>query len=422
MIGLPPRQVRKAIIIIAALCPIYIVSNFHRVSNAVIAPNLMADLTLSADAMGVLTGAFFAAYTLAQLPVGLMLDRIGARFTAPGLTLFAVLGAFAFAASDSMLELTASRVLLGAGSAGILMSTMVLASRWFPPEYFATVAGSMAAFGVFGNLLATTPFAVAVDAVGWRDVFVAMAVIGAVAAVIGYLIVRDAPPGHAFHDRKRESAGDTLRGLREAVLNPRVPVMFFINFVGYSSTLTVQGLWGGPYLHDVHGLGITERGEILAIMTIALGVGYVAFGPLDRIFDSRKRVTMGGAIGTVTVLGLLALLPQPPLWLATALLAGLGFFNGYSITAIAHGRTIFPDRLVGRGLMVLSFAPFLGTTFMQMASGPIVGAFAGPDGVAAAAGYQWMFAFVAVNVAIALIFYSRTADSKPSLERVEKTT
>ena len=59
---------------------------------------------------------------------------------------------------------------------------------------------------------------------------------------------------------------------------------------------------------------------------------------------------------------------------------------------------------------------------MQMTSGPIVGAFAGPDGVVSAAGYQWMFAFVAANVAIALIFYSRTADSKPSYERAGKAS
>lgn len=410
-------QLRRAIVVLAGLIPIYLVSNFHRVTNAVIAPNLMSELALSSEAMGVLTGVFFAAYALTQIPIGMMLDRIGTRITIPGMMIFAALGSLVFAAADGMFELTGGRILLGVGCAGVLMGAMVLATRWFPPRYFSTVFGVSAGVGVFGNFLATTPFSLSVDTIGWRDSFVAVAAITVLASVIGYLIVRDAPPGHAFHERETEGIGMVFRGVGEVLLNPRLPVMVLISFVGYASVLAVLGLWGGPYLHDVHGLGVTDRGDVLAVMTVTLAIGYIGFGPLDRVFDTRKGVTLAGGSAVVIVLGLLAALPEPALWLVIVLFALLGLLNGFSVVAFAHGRTIFPDRLVGRGMTMLAAATFLGIAFMQMATGPIVGAFLQPDGLVSATGYRWMFAFVAAIVALALAVYSRTADAKPSRDQ-----
>ena len=418
----PSSQFRRAIVILAAICPLYIISNFFRISNAVIAPDLMSELTLSPEAMGVLTGLFFAGYAAAQIPVGMMLDRFGVRITVPSMMAFTAGGSLLFAVAAGMLDLSLGRFFTGVGCAGVLIGALLLATRWTPPQHFATVSGTLSAIGVFGVLLGTTPFAVTVEAIGWRNSFIGMAVIAVVMAILGYLVVRDAPPGHAFHDRAREPIGEVVRGLGEVLLNPRLPVMFFIGFVSYAAVLTVLGLWGGPYLHDVHGLGLTARGNVLAVMTVALAVGFLTFGPLDRIFDTRKWVTLAGGAGTVVVLGLLALLPQPPLWLVTVLFAALAFLNGFSVTAFAHGRTIFPDRLMGRGLTMLALATFIGVAFMQTATGPIVGAFEQPDGIVSSAGYRWMFAFIAALVALALLFYSRTADAKPSGERAATTS
>lgn len=412
----------RAILILAGLVPVYLISNFHRVTNAVIAPNLMGELTLSSEAVGVLTGVFFAAYALTQIPIGMMLDRIGTRITIPIMMVFTTLGSLLFAHADGMAELTMGRALLGVGCAGVLMGAMVVASRWFPTQYFATAFGAMAGVGVFGNFLATTPFALSVEAIGWRDSFLCLAVLTVVSLIIGYLVVRDAPPGHSYHHRKAESVGQVFQGVGEVLRNPRLPIMIVINFVGYSSVLAVLGLWGGPYLHDVHGLEITERGDVLAIMTIMLAIGYFGFGPLDRLFDTRKRVVLIGGAGVVAVLGLLAILPNPELWLIIVLFALLALLNGFSVIAFAHGRTIFPDRLVGRGMTMLAASTFLGIAFMQISTGPIVGAFAEANGMVSASGYRWTFAFVAVVVGIALCVYSLTPDAKPSRDYEVETS
>ena len=125
---------------------------------------------------------------------------------------------------------------------------------------------------------------------------------------------------------------------------------------------------------------------------------------------------LAGALATVAVLAVLALVSQPSLWLVTVLFALLGFLNGFAIVAFSHGRTIFPDRLVGRGLTMLALAPFLGLTVMQISTGPLLDAFVEPNGLVSEAGYRWMFAFIAVMTLAAVAVYSRTADAKPSLD------
>lgn len=409
-----------AVRILAALCVIYIVSHFFRVSVSVIAPDLMRELTLSSEAMGVLTGSFFITFALWQIPLGMMLDRYGARFTNAGMLLLAMAGALVFAGAESLAGLTAGRVLMGMGCAGALMGALVVCSRWFAPDRFAMVAAVLRGVGSLGNLLATAPLAAAAAAIGWRGAFVGMAVLTAGAAAVGYLVIRDAPPGHAFHRREVEGAGAVVRGIGEVIRNPAVPPMFAMNFVSLGGLVAVLGLWGGPYLHDVHGLETVARGNVLLAMALALIAGNVVFAPLDRVFDSRKRVVIAGAGASVAAFAVLALLSSPALWQVTLLFALIALFNGYNVALLAHMRSIFPDRLVGRGLTTMAVGGIGGVAVMQMTTGLIVGAFVQDTGVVSAAGYRWMFGFLAATIAAALLVYSRGADAKPSHERARR--
>ena len=150
------------------------------------------------------------------------------------------------------------------------------------------------------------------------------------------------------------------------------------------------------------------------VMTIALIVGNLSIGPLDRLFDTRKGVALVGGIATTVVLALLAALHQPPVWLVTILFSLLAAFNGFGIVAFTHCRSIFPDRLVGRGMTIFSFASIGGIAVMQIVCGWIVGAFGQYDGIYDEFGYRLMFAFIAVIVAVSLGCYALIPDAKPS--------
>ncbi|MEE9317571.1 MAG: MFS transporter, partial [Rhodospirillales bacterium] len=119
----------------------YFLSYLLRVVNAVIAPDLIADLGLTAAELGLLTSANFLAFAVAQLPLGILLDRFGPRRTEAVLLLFAALGAFIFAVAGSAPGLIAGRALIGFGTSACLMAAFKAYVMWFPGERIPFING-----------------------------------------------------------------------------------------------------------------------------------------------------------------------------------------------------------------------------------------------------------------------------------------
>lgn len=395
---------RGAIIrLVGSLAAVFILSQFYRTAVAVIAPDLVRDPGLSAQELGALTGAFFFAMAVMQLPVGVLLDRFGPRRTVPSQLVLAVVGALVISAADSATTLIVGQVLIGLGCAGVFMGGLVAISRWFRPARFATVAALLTGTSGLGNLLSATPFAALTEEIGWRATYAWLAGLTALLALILYAFLRDAPPGHPYHTRTPERLAGTLAGLRQVLRHPEMPGILTIAFVSFSTIFAIRALWAGPYLADVHGLGALERGNVLLVMGLAMIVGVAVYGPLDRVFKRRHIIFMGAGTSTV-ILSVLALAPNPALWQVTALFAGLSLFSAYYIHVLSHTRSLFEDRLIGRAITATNFAAFTGVGVMQVVPGFIVGGFEGGDSAIA---YRWVFALLAAAVVIALAIYVR---------------
>ncbi|MDH5558514.1 MAG: MFS transporter [Alphaproteobacteria bacterium] len=404
---------RAGIIIVAALCTGYVASQFYRSANAVIASELMAELSISPESMGAITGVFFLTFALMQVPTGVLLDRFGPRIVMPAMLMLAVAGSVIFAMSESEGSLAFARGLMGVGCAAGLMGSMVVFARWFPQNRFGTLAALIFSVGGIGNLLATTPLAATSEAIGWRGSFVGMAAITVGMAALLYAVIRDAPPGHPALARKRETAGQVIAGLGQVLREKRLWYVSAMQFVGYPVLMTIGALWAGPYLTDVHGLDAISRGNVLLAINVAIIAGVMAMGPLDRIFDTRKWIVAVAATATAAILGLLTILPDPPLWQAVTLLILFGLVGPYQMVLHAHARAIFPEHLIGRGLTVQNTVAIGAVFLMQWLSGFIVERFA--DAADPAFAYRVVFGFLAAITLLALLVYLRIEDAKPSM-------
>jgi MFS family permease len=112
----------------------YFLSYLYRTANAVIGPVLSAELALGAAGLGLLTSAYFLSFAAAQLPLGMLLDRFGARRVESGLLLIAAVGAAVFALGQGIAELAVGRALIGLGVSACLMAAFKAFSLWFPPS------------------------------------------------------------------------------------------------------------------------------------------------------------------------------------------------------------------------------------------------------------------------------------------------
>ena len=405
--------IRQGYVIYAVLCTGLVASQFFRVSNAVIAPELMVELAIGTETMGVVNGTYFLAFAAMQIPAGILLDRYGARRMVPGLFLLAVAGSLLYAWAQSGPELIAGRALIGIGCALGLMGPMVVIARWFERERYARLISLLFTIGGLGALLASTPLAAVSEAIGWRGAFLAMAAVTGAIAILLFAVVRDAPPGAAPAESGVETAAEMWRGLGRVLALREMRWICAVQFVSYGTMIAIVGLWAGPYLNDVHGLRGVDRGNALLGLNIVLLGSVLLFSQVERWLDSRKTAVIGGGCAAVALLLALALIPGLGLWAALALLGLFTMASAFFMLIHAHARAILPDRLIGRGLTLQNLAVMLGVFVLQAIAGVIVGAFA-PEGIEAPEiAYRAAFGFLAFALAAGIAAYCRVADVSP---------
>ncbi len=399
--------------LLAALIVMSCLSQFYRVSNSVIAPELMRELQLSSEQLGLAGGAFFITLLAAQIPVGIWFDRHGARITLTLLSVFSVGGAVLVARAGSAADLITARAVIGLGCAANFMAIVFLLSRWVEPARYTTTLAIAFGLSNIGTLAAATPLAWASAIFGWRATFLALAAVTAAGAAVFWLVVRDRPPGYVVPPSAPTKLTDELRGLMIVWRTPGLVPVLAMHTFAYATQLTILGVWAGPYLFDVHDLAGIERGHVLLAMGFAQIAGVFCYGPLDRILRSRKKVVIGGVLIAVLLLLALAATPRPPLWLAVGLLIAVTFVASYGVVIVSQGRALFPDRLAGRGATTVNMAQLFGLMGLPIVTGWIVGAFAKTGGVAPDIAYRTAFAALAACNLAGLLVYLRSIDSRP---------
>ncbi len=347
----------------------YTLSQFYRSFLAVIAPELSAELHLSATDLGNISACWFATFALAQFFVGAALDNKGPRRTLPALMLAGVAGAIVFARASDARSAMVAMGLIGIGCSAALMGPLFVFARTSPPHRFALLSALIIGLGTLGNLLGGTPLALAEQTFGWRNVFYGLAAVTLAAAALVGLLVKDPPRlSHAA----QSGDGGIISGLREILairaLWPVWPLMAF----GYGILITERGLWVGPYLSEVHGLEPIARGNVIFLMAAAIGLGALAYGPLESWLRRRKVLALGGSLIAVAALAALALPTNSTTAITTILLCVFGFSAMTYGTIMAHVRLFLPDPLLGRGMSFANFLCMGGAGILQMWSGVYV--------------------------------------------------
>ncbi len=376
----------------------YFLSYFYRSANAVIAPNLSKELTLSAAELGFMTSLFFAAFALVQLPLGVGLDRWGPRWVTPGLMLIGGAGSLIFAVAPSFGVLALGRALIGVGMAGILMGSLKIFSQWYALDRFATVSGLLVGIGSSGALVAATPLAWLNHAIGWRAVFAVGAGVVVTVATAIMVWARNTPPGIAWPGRL-ESDGNLRQIFGDLHFWRIAPLNFFMA----GTLLAYQGLWAGPYLFDVMRLAEIEAGNVLLLMGIGATVGFGASGWLaDRLGLTRVLL----ASGAMFALCQFILATTPPLWLVGLIYGLFGFTGGFNIMLLAHARHVFPPGMTGQAVSAVNLFGIGGTFLVQWWMGLIIAAYtANAAGHYPPQAYASALLFTAVGTTITLAWY-----------------
>jgi MFS family permease len=400
----PAGAPRGAVLLVGTLAAIYLVSQFLRNSVGVIAPDLAREIGLSAAEIGLLSSAFFFSFAAAQIPLGIALDRYGPRRCMLLCAAVALLGTVLFAMATTLTGLVTARILMGLGSSCYLMAPLALYARRFPAERFTLLAGIQIGIGTVGTLFVTAPLAWASASIGWRATFLVVAGLVVAGALLVAIVVREDAADQTESGR-RDTLRESMRGVLEVTRMPSFARVFAMNVISYSSYVLIVGLWGGPFLSDVYGYGLTARGDLLMLPAISHIIGVVAWGHAERYFGAYKPLVLAGALATAAAFGVLALLGKPEPRVLAVWLAVFGFLPAFLPVLIAHGRSFLPPHLVGRGMTLFNIGTMGGTFVVQLVSGALIDLFPAQGGAYPLDAYRLVFAAQAVAIVVASAAY-----------------
>ncbi|HJV33866.1 MFS transporter [Geomonas sp.] len=404
------RRKRWMIFVILALA--YILVYFYRVSLAVVAADVSRDLRLSPAQLGSLSSILFYVYAAAQIPLGPMIDRLGSRVVISGCGVLTAIGGIVFSQAGSLGTAMAGRVLIGIGTASVLMASLAIFSHWFTKQEFGRLSGFMVAVGNLGNLAGTAPLALAVALVGWRNSFLGIGIWQAVVTVLVFWLVRDRPP----HDPAVHGGHPAPMGMVEAWKqifgNRDFWLLSAAAFAWYGNYLAVQGLWGGPYLMEVLKLSRVQTGRMLMCTSLGFIVGSLFTDSIARkVLHSYKKTLLFGLVGLLVLmaafLGLAEMLPLPVL-AALFFMLGLAVSSGVMIYPII--RSMFPVRIVGTGLTSLNFFVLMGAASMQQIMGVVIGSFKKMTPALPAEAFHAAFLFPIATLAVAIGLFAFAND------------
>ncbi len=390
---------------------LFFLSQFYRVSNAVIAPQLLNDLLIDTRGLGLLSASFFYAFALTQIPIGLLLDKIGPRSMMTALSAMGIFGAVIFSWADSMTLGVTGRVLLGVGMACNLMGTYKLLTLWFSPKAFATLAGIVVALGTAGNMLATTPLVILVNQFGWRSSFQLIAVINFILIFLFYIIVRDRPPqGDSDFPVASMNTRQAFGNIQKLFKQKDFWIISFATFARYGIFAAFQALWAGPYLMEVMGYSALTTGNLILLLNVGMISGAPCWGILsDRLFNTRKWVIIAGSIAIVLTIIILAIIPLgTPLSLVSLLFFCFGFFNATGLLMYPHIKELMPLEMSGTAMTGINFFTMIGPAVFLQGLGILMQtlypeASRGPEAFNAA----FMVCIISLLLVLVLYFFTR---------------
>jgi MFS family permease len=266
--GLHPRS-RRAVAVVLVFAFAYFLSALLRAVTATLAPLFSSELSLQPAGLGLLAGAYFLGFAAMQLPLGRALDRFGPRAVLLVLLSFAVLGCVAFAQAASLGPLIASRLLIGIGVSACLMAPLTCYRHLFDAGTQLRLNSWMLMTGSLGMLASTLPVQMLLPHWGWRGLFVALAVLLALAMLlIGWLAPRHQHIGAA-------RAGGRYRDIMS---HPAFVAMAPLGFFSYGGMIAVQALWAGPWLTQVAGWSAAQAAEGLFAINLCMLCAFMSWG------------------------------------------------------------------------------------------------------------------------------------------------
>ncbi|MEU7082834.1 MFS transporter [Streptomyces achromogenes] len=374
--GDPPGG-RRAVVVWSIGVAVYFVAVIFRTSLGVAGLDAADRFHVGASALSTFSILQLLVYAGMQIPVGLLVDRLGTKkVLSIGALLFTV-GQLGFAFSPTYGTALASRALLGCGDAMTFISVLRLGTRWFPARRGPMVAQLAGLVGMAGNLVSTLVLARLLHGIGWTPAFAGSALAGAVVLALTLLFLKDHPEGMEPKPSPHRGAAYVRGQIAAAWREPGTRLGLWVHFTTQFPAMVFLLLWGLPFLVEAQGLSRATAGELLTLVVLSNMVIGLVYG---QIVARHHAARLPLALGTVGATALLwaATLAYPgrhaPMWLLVVLCAVLGACGPASMLGFDFARPANPPERQGTASGITNMGGFIASMTTLFAIGVLLDA------------------------------------------------
>ncbi|WJD98364.1 MFS transporter [Streptomyces antimycoticus] len=372
--GDPPGG-RRAVAVWGLGVAVYFVAITYRTSLGVAGIDAAERFHINASALSTFSILQVLVYAGMQIPVGLMVDRLGTRKVLMlGVVLF-TLGQFGFAFSHSYGMALGSRALLGCGDAMTFISVLRLGSRWFPARRGPLIAQIAALFGMAGNLVSTLVIARSLHGVGWITTFAGSALGGLAVFVLVLFFLKDHPEGFEPAPATHLGADYVRRQIADAWREPGTRLGMWVHFTTQFPAMVFLLLWGMPFLVEAEGLSQATAGQLLTLVVLSnMAVGLVYGQVIARHHAARAPLALGTVGATALLWGTVLVWPSAhaPMWLLVVLCVVLGACGPASMIGFDFARPANPPERIGTASGIVNMGGFTASMTTLLAVGVLL--------------------------------------------------
>lgn len=357
----------NAYLIWASVALFFFYQYILRVYPNVMVNELRFDFALTAEQFSYFGAFNLYAYSLLQIPVGLLVDKYGVKRIVL-MSIALCLGATALASFTHNLYLAyLSRVIMGAGSACAFMCTLKTVVDYLPEKGRGVWMGATLTLGVAGSLTAGKPFSMAMDMFGWRHTLLLTTIIGASIFILVF-IVFPREKNIVQTAAEKTTANDILAGIR-AILKTRMVLIYAILAVGLYTPLSVADLWGVAYIMSKFGIDRSSAAEVSMMLSVGLCIGSLALPYIAEKYNALNKTIRICIYGILSTLGAILFLPNLGAWEVSTLFLLLGLFCGAEMLCFTGIVKYAPGDKTGVTFGITNTANVLGAAVAQQLIG-----------------------------------------------------
>jgi MFS family permease len=355
----------KAITIFLVFALGYFISTLLRAITATISPELINDFDLSAGELGLLGGGYFLGFASVQIPLGYLLDLKGPRKIVSYFLSLTIIGLILFALAQNFLTLLISRIIIGVGVGACLMGPLTAYRIWYQDETQQRANSWMLMVGAIGMLSSSLPVQFFLPIIGWRNIFLILALITLVCIV---LIIIFIPKWDSKSDQKNDDAKLSVVWQNQ-FFRSVIPMGFFST----GGLFAIQTLWAGPWMIKVSGYTPEESAKGLFLIYFFMLLSFLIWGyfvpKFSKNVNDAIRLLKYGSPLSLLVLGVIIYLGPNTESIHWALFIVSAVFLSLIQPAVGMA---FSVSNAGKALTSYNLLIFIGAFFLQWIIGLII--------------------------------------------------